>query len=291
MTVSLSTKAVRTVDPSTSSEEVCKLIASDGAIIVRQFVPDSVVAALNEEVDPYLSATITGPPEKSGDLYKKTVGSRTKHMGNLAAISPTYRTTILNHPLMHAVSNSFFTEPFGDYWVNRAAILQVEPGEEPQGLHRDDSLYSITRYLGPGAPELMVNFFIALTEFREDNGATRLIPGSHRWTREEVSRVRPENTVSAVMRPGDAVLYLGSVLHGAGENRSMESRRGLSVTMHPAHFTPMEAHVDLPREVVEGMTPLAQKMIGWRSWCAYHDVPVWTVRDRWMEDELALKSA
>lgn len=291
MTVSVSPKAIRTVDPSTSTEEISKLIVSDCAVIVRQFVPISVVAALNEEVDPYLNATITGPQARSGELYKKTVGSRTKHMGNLAAISPTYRTTILNHPMMHAVSDSFFTAPFGDYWVNRAAVLQVEPGEKPQGLHRDDSLYGVTKYLGPGAPELMMNFFIALTEFREDNGATRLIPGSHRWSGDEISGAVPENTVGAVMRPGDAVLYLGSVWHGAGENQSMQSRRGLSVTMHPAHFTPMEAHVDLSRDILEEMTPLAQKMIAWRSWCGYHGVPVWTVRDRRMEDELALKSA
>ncbi|RAL12478.1 phytanoyl-CoA dioxygenase family protein [Aspergillus homomorphus CBS 101889] len=291
MTVTPRPTAIRTVGTSTSPEEISKLIASDGAVIVRQFISDSVITALNEEVDPYLEATISGAQANSGELYEKTVGNRTKHMGNLAAISPTYRTTILNHPVMHAVSNAFFTAPFGDYWVNRGAVLQVEPGEKAQGLHRDDSLYGITRYLGQDAPELMVNFFIALTEFREDNGATRLIPGSHRWKGEEIAGVVPQNTVGALMQPGDAVLYLGSVWHGAGENQSAESRRGLSVTMHPAHFTPMEAHVDLPRNILEQMTPLAQKMIGWRSWCGYHGVPVWTVRDRRMEDELALKSA
>ncbi|KAL4875195.1 PhyH-domain-containing protein [Aspergillus karnatakaensis] len=290
MTVPPSTNVVRTVDASTPSEEISKLIASDGAVIVRQFIPPSVVDALNEEIDPYLAATITGPQDKTGDLYKKTVGSRTKHMGNLAAISPTYRTTILNHPLMHSVSELFFKEPFGDYWVNRAAVLQVEPGEKAQGLHRDDMLYGISRYLAPGAPELMVNFFVALTEFREDNGATRLIPGSHKWTIEDWGQAVPEHTIGALMQPGDAVLYLGSVWHGAGENQSLEKRRGLSVTMHPAHFTPMEAHVDLSREILEEMTPLAQKMIGWRSWCAHHGVPVWTVRDRRMEDELHLRS-
>ncbi|KAL5338171.1 hypothetical protein BJX70DRAFT_214158 [Aspergillus crustosus] len=101
MTVPPPTSAVRTVHASTSSDQISKIIATDGAVIVRQFIPPETVQSLNQEVDPYLDATITGPQANTGDMYKKTVGSRTKHMGNLAAVSPTYRSTILNHPLMH----------------------------------------------------------------------------------------------------------------------------------------------------------------------------------------------
>ena len=41
--------------------------------------------------------------------------------------------------------------------------------------------YPVFAPLGPAAPDVMMNFLIALTEFREDNGGTRIIPGSNRW--------------------------------------------------------------------------------------------------------------
>jgi ectoine hydroxylase-related dioxygenase (phytanoyl-CoA dioxygenase family) len=35
--------------------------------------------------------------------------------------------------------------------------------------------------MGPTAPEATVNFLVALAEFNDDDGATLVIPGSHKW--------------------------------------------------------------------------------------------------------------
>nr|P9WEP3.1 RecName: Full=Dioxygenase olcK; AltName: Full=15-deoxyoxalicine B biosynthesis cluster protein K [Penicillium canescens] len=280
--------SARAVELTAPLDDIYQILNEDGAVIIKNFIPLELVDKINKEVDPYLAQHAAGPNHMS-EIYKLTVGSKTKHMGNLTMASKSFRDEVLNHPSMHAISEKLFRANFGDYWLNRAAVLEVDSGEKAQGLHRDDSLYPWKAFLTKDSPELMVNFFIALTEFREENGATRLVLGSHKW--EDSTRYpSPEQTIPAEMQAGDAIVYLASLFHGAGQNRSQKTRRGLSITTHPAHFTPMESHIDVPRAIIENMTPLAQKMIGWRTWSTNHGVPVWTVRDGRMEDELKLKS-
>ncbi|CAI7643323.1 unnamed protein product [Penicillium pancosmium] len=285
MTVSSHEKlpSAQAVESTTPIDDIFQIMNEDGGVIIKNFLTPELVNSINKEVDPYLAQHAAGPSHTS-EIYKLTVGTKTKHMGNLTVASKSFRDEVLNHPTMHAISERLFCAQFGDYWVNRAAILEVFPGEKAQGLHRDDSLYPWKAFLAKVSPELMINFFIALTEFREENGATRLVLGSHSWE-DPNEYPSPEQTIPAEMQAGDAVVYV------ARQNRSQEIRRGLSISMHPAHFTPMESHVDVPRSIIETMTPLAQKMIGWRTWNTNHGVPVWTVREGRMEDELKLKSS
>jgi len=276
------------VESTASLDDIFQIMNEDGAVIIKNFLTSDMVNSINLEANPYLARHPAGPNHIS-EIYKLTVGTKTKHMGNMTVASHTFREELLNHPLMHSISERLFNANFGDYWVNRAALLEVEPGEKAQGLHRDDSLYPWKVFLKDNSPELMVNFFVALTEFRDDNGATRLVLGSHKW--EDASRYpTPDETIPAEMQAGDAVVYVASLFHGAGQNRSQEVRRGLSISMQPAHITPIESHITVPRGVVESMTPLAQKMIGWRTWSTNHGVPVWTIRDERMEVALKLKS-
>ena len=78
-------------------------------------------------------------------------------------------------------------------------------------------------------PEIQVASVIALDDFRAENGATRVVPGSHRWPR---ARKPEEHEIAdAVMPAGGAVIYLGSTIHGAGANSTREEwRRGLHIS-------------------------------------------------------------
>ena len=48
-----------------------------------------------------------------------------------------------------------------------------------------------------------MNFMIAFTDYTEENGATRIIPGSNHWEDFE-DRGTPEQTIAARMKAGDA---------------------------------------------------------------------------------------
>ncbi|CAG7916952.1 unnamed protein product [Penicillium olsonii] len=280
---------LRSVDINTPPEEVVRILKEDGTVTVKNFIDPELVQKLQEEINPTIAAFPLGPNHES-EVYKVTIGSKTKQVANLVTVSETFRHKILNHSFMHEVTDRVFRPDWGDYWMNRSSILHIEPGEKAQIVHQDLPLYRVNDYRTPDQPEFMLNYFVALTEFREDNGATRLIPGSHRWDGKS-PRPTYEQGVPALLQPGDAILLFGSLFHAAGANNANENRRALAVSMHPCHFTPLESHLHISRETVETMTPLAQKMIGWRSLDNHNGVPIWMAGDRRMEKIIGLKAA
>jgi verruculogen synthase len=173
--------------------------------------------------------------------------------------------------------------------MNRGSVLHSEPGEPAQNLHRGDTMYQVTKLRLPDDPEVMANILVAVTEFRDDNGSTRVVPGSHVWDEARGAQM-PDQACSAALRPGDALLFVGSLWHGAGSNQSHAYRQGLLLSIHPCHFTPMESHLHVPRTIVESMAPQAQKMIEWRSGITQHDVSIWPAGENRMEETLGLRS-
>lgn len=288
------------VDFSTPLNDVIRHIKEDGAVIVRGFLDLEAIRKLQEEVDSAMEKGSFDPRyqeynEEAGEvpkheIYKHGEGKKTKHMKNLALTSQTFRNNVLNHKWMHDVCKNIYGVEFGDYWMNCAHILHLEPGEKAQFFHRDTGVYRVSDFRRQlNDPEFMINFLVSLTEFREDNGATQLIPGSHLWdATHPPTFYDSEEAVPAILQPGDAVVYLGSLFHGAGENRSSSYRRGMIVSMHPSHFTPMESHFHLPKDIVESMTPLAQQMVGWRTMYNQNKIPIWQAGDDKIEDVLRL---
>ena len=67
--------------------------------------------------------------------------------------------------------------------------------------------------------------FWPLDDFTEENGATRVIPGSHLKGPHPDDAEQP--SYPAEMPRGSIVVYLGSTLHGGGANRSDKPRRAL----------------------------------------------------------------
>src|SRR3546814_11848713 len=74
--------------------------------------------------------------------------------------------------------------------------------------------------------EYQLNVIWPIDGFTADNGATRLWPGSHRDDAVDPFEIEP---VVANMAPGSALLFLGSILHGAGANMSGAVRRAVII--------------------------------------------------------------
>jgi ectoine hydroxylase-related dioxygenase (phytanoyl-CoA dioxygenase family) len=88
----------------------------------------------------------------------------------------------------------------------------------------------------------LLGFILMVDPFRPDNGATRLVPGSHRWlhTPEETladPRADYDGQVLGCGRAGSLLVFNGSVWHDHSANRSSEARRSIQ-----GFFIPRDGH-------------------------------------------------
>jgi ectoine hydroxylase-related dioxygenase (phytanoyl-CoA dioxygenase family) len=79
---------------------------------------------------------------------------------------------------------------------------------------------------------------LMVDEFRPDNGATRFVPGSHRWPRTPADTMPDRQAdhagqVSACGAAGSLVVFSGSTWHGHTANISNGPRRSLQGAFIP----------------------------------------------------------
>jgi len=156
-------------------------------------------------------------------------------------------------------------ETSDSYWMNAAQVIELQPGEKAQMLHRDLENYPIFRKYGKDAPEVMCNCLVALSEYTEEMGATRVVPGSHRSDDFE-DYGDPSQTIPVVMEKGDALIFSGKLLHGGGANTSTKPRRALALAFCPGWLVPEEAYpFVVPLDIAKSLSPQAQQLTGFRS--------------------------
>lgn len=103
-----------------------------------------------------------------------------------------------------------------NYLLSQLQAINVLPGEVRQPLHHDDGFYPIPR----PRPPIRAAVIWEIDDFTQDNGATLLIPGSHRWADVQSAEIDTSQLIPAVMSSGSAVFFLGTLWHCAGPNRS-----------------------------------------------------------------------
>ncbi len=252
---------LQTLPRQSDLQVILQALDEDGGVIVRDFIDEDLLRRLNTEFQADIDKTAPGS-DIVGEEMSIFWGNRTKRFTRLAARAPSFA-ELLDHDLMHAWAAHSLK---GDYWLNTGQAMIVGPGEQGQRLHRDIAIWPLFEEIGRDAPEVLVSILLALSDFTEDVGATRVIPGSHKW-QDFMQTPRQEDTLGAVMPAGSALLYLGKTVHGAGRNATADQwRHGLHMSFCLGWLTPEEAStVGVPWEIARQYSSRVQRMLGYAS--------------------------
>jgi ectoine hydroxylase-related dioxygenase (phytanoyl-CoA dioxygenase family) len=238
-------------------------LRADGAVLVDELIPATTVAAIRSEVDDAVAAAEAGMRTVNAAV-QAFYGPYTKHVSGLAAVSPTFANEVIAHPAYTAICDAFLLPSCSRYQLNLGHLIARGPGAEAQLAHRDEDVWP---HFPRPHDEIQVASLVALSDFRVDTGATRVVPGSHRWPRNR--HPQPDDVADAVVPPGGAVVYLGSTIHYAGTNSTADEwRLGAHVSFTLGWLRTEENNsLAVPPEVARTLSPRAQELLGY----AVHD--------------------
>jgi ectoine hydroxylase-related dioxygenase (phytanoyl-CoA dioxygenase family) len=232
-----------------ANTEMLAAIRADGAIIIDDLVGAETIAALRTETDPYMEASANGTEGFSGHSTTRT--------GGLVSRSAQVRELIQQQAIL-SLCDEFLLENCERYQLHLTQIIRLRPGQGTQPIHRDRWAWGT--HLSHLEPQL--NTIWALTDFSEENGATRVAPGSTTWP--DAQLPTDEQLGQATMKVGSVLLYTGSVFHGGGENRSDSDRIGLNITYALGWLRQEEnQYLSTPPELARELEPRLQQLIGY----------------------------
>jgi len=155
-------------------------------------------------------------------------GTRTHRIYAMLAKDPVFA-ELVAHPVSLA---------WAEYYLGQSCLLSaclaihLQPGESAQPWHTDDGHTSLT----PPHDLLGVSTFWALDDTTVENGATEVLPGSHRWSETEFPGVLKDqdfateadvtddlgahpDAVKVIMPAGSLMIARGDLWHRGGANR------------------------------------------------------------------------
>jgi ectoine hydroxylase-related dioxygenase (phytanoyl-CoA dioxygenase family) len=225
-------------------------ISTNGYTIVEDAIEPSLIDALVARIDTLLEELAI----PYGD--NTFLGTRTRRMFNLLARDPLFAAVPVHAAVLPVVEGVLDQE----CQLSSLTAVAIDPGQAAQPFHADDGSIPIPR---PHIP-LACPAIWALTDFTIDNGATRVVPGSHRFDRIPRRHEQPDDVVRAVMPAGSVLVYHGSLWHAGGANDSDGRRRGI-VANYCAGFLRQEENQFLAvhRDQVRGFPPRLQRLVGY----------------------------
>ncbi len=245
---------------------VAELQAS-GGVIVEGLLGPELLAQLNTDVDPLLERT--GATDTAiNPLISAFFGDKVRHVSGLAGKSPMFAEEVMCHPLLLSICDQVLLPNCADYRLNLGHLMDRGPGSERQYIHRDELVW--VHYRDP-KPDIQVATMVALVDFTRENGATCVVPGSHRWPADR--EVQEEERAYAEMQAGSAVIYLGSTLHAGGTNNSDGWRRGVHMSYCLGWLRTEENNVlAVPPEKARQLSRRAQELLGYGVHDAIEDM-------------------
>ncbi|ARH13584.1 phytanoyl-CoA dioxygenase [Pseudomonas aeruginosa] len=235
--------------PNTATpEQIDQSLRAHGYVIVEELVSGELMERIQDEMDCHVNETSWGK-----DTF---LGPKTKRTGSIIARSVSARELVMNKTAL-GVAEKFLAHA-STYQLLLTQIISVHPGSPAQPLHQDELVWDFFPF--PDDYQVQCNILWAMTDYTEENGATRVVPNSQYAGRKK--KYTQEDTIPAVMKRGSALFYTGKIYHGAGENKSDMVRQAMNITYSVGWVrqeenqylaTPMEIARTLPDDLLRLM--------------------------------------
>ena len=256
----------------TSATTLIETLQRDGYVVVPDLLSPAELTEVRRDLGPELDADRKGRNDFEG--------VRTQRVYSLVARGQVFE-RLVEHPLVLAICDALLLP---NYLLTASQAIQIHPGETPQPLHYDDGFYSLPR----PRPSVSISTIVAIDAFTAGNGATQILPGSHRWNDAEIADVtlRPDyfkargrvaepgepvitptlesQLVDVLMPAGAAIVFLGTLVHRGGRNRSSGPRLALSNQYCQPWARQQENYtLSIDRKRARNMSPRVQAMLGY----------------------------
>lgn len=252
--------------PDCSTDDLIDLLEQDGAAIVDGFVSDAWLAEFNAAVQ--TSVDHYTPYDYGEPEAEEFLGRQTVRLNGLMNKAPNYIDLISDERLL-TVMDHFLGPQCGQYRLNSSEVIEIHGGETAQELHWDDVIWPAHFW----APDklLQFNVMVAATDFTENNGATQVVPGSHRWDH-STREAKAEEVTLATMKAGSAVFIPGKTLHGGGTNTDGTKRRAIVASYVLGWLRTQENHfLHTSVEQAKAWPQRVRELLGYDLYAHYDD--------------------
>lgn len=234
-----------------SGDVVAALMRDGGAIVTDQAPNDTTDQILRD---------LCAPFDEQGHLFENDFnGYRTRRLGGVLGLSRA-SADLIAHPRVLEVADAVLKRHCSNYRIGSTTAIEILPGENNQVLHRDDGFYPMRL---PGV-EFQISAMWALHDFSAENGATRVVPGSHGLR--DSDNVEENDIEQAAMPRGSVLFYLGSTLHGGGANTTKAPRTGLINTYSLGWLRQEEnQYLTVPREIADSYPDHVRRLMGYQA--------------------------
>jgi ectoine hydroxylase-related dioxygenase (phytanoyl-CoA dioxygenase family) len=235
------------LDPGTADEHA-RRIAEEGWTVVHDAIEVDLLDEIAETLDRLEVDLGIGP----GTNFFE--GHDTVRIYNLLAHGEVF-SRIPAHPMVLPVVERVLDR---GCLISSLSSIAIGPGERAQPIHADDQLIPLDK---PHRP-IVCNSMWAITDFTEDNGATRLVPRTH-LAAGDPNPFEHHDTIAAAMPRGSVLVWNGSLWHGGGANSTDERRVGIAMNYCAGFIRQQEnQQLGLPLELVATFPKRLQELIG-----------------------------
>ena len=237
------------------TQAITQALDEAGCVVVTNVMDENLRALIKSELAQPMNNARVIQADDPEEFYP----GRTRRVSALVQRSKSIREQLLMNSLSQSVcEHHLLANSEHGYQLHVSAALEVGPGARQQVLHREEGSFT---YFPLPRPNIIVASMWAVTDFSADNGATLLVPGSHKWGADR--EPEPEEITSAEMPAGSVLYWSGGLLHGAGANSTEDWRYGVILTYSLGWVRQEEnQYLHMSQKQLAQLSPEVRRMIG-----------------------------